>query len=192
VKYLNEIEPYQFFEIKGEHNYIEVAKNSPYRYSPEDWVWDMRDWYLNEENVDNPVVFDDGSAEISQFEEISKEDLGSVPVNPLSSHSDVIWENVEREKIEFETTGIGQPHLIKVSYFPNWKADGAKGPYLVSPSFMMVIPEQQKVTLYYGMSNPHKIGLALSIVGWVIISVIIIVNLILFIRSRYKSYKKLK
>jgi hypothetical protein len=184
VEFLNEIEPYQFFEIRGEHNYIEIAKNIPFRFTPEDWVWDMRDWYLNADNTDNPVLYDDGSDTIGQFHEILKEDLKNVPPEPLLERGEILWENVEREKIEFETTGIGQPHLIKVSYFPNWKAEGAEGPYLVSPSFMMVIPTQNEVTLYYGMSTLHKIGLGLSITGWIIVGALLILNLILFLKSR--------
>ena len=184
IEFLNEIEPYQFFEIKGEHNYVEIAENNPFRYKPEDWVWDMRDWYLNAQNTDNPVVYDDGSHELDRFYEILKEDLKNVPPDPLPDPGEILWEQVEREKIEFETTGIGQPHLIKVSYFPNWIAEGAEGPYLVSPSFMMVIPTQSRVTLYYGMSTPHRIGIALTIAGWVIIGALLVLNLVLFARSR--------
>ncbi len=184
VEFLNEIEPYQFFEIRGEHNYVGIAENNPYRYKPEDWVWDMRDWYLNPQNTDNPVIYDDGSDSLGKFSEISKEELSSVPPDPIAERGEILWENVEREKIEFETTGIGQPHLIKVSYFPNWKADGAEGPYLVSPSFMLVIPTQNVVTLNYGMSTPHKTSLGLTISGWAIIAALLILNLVLFLKSR--------
>ena len=48
----------------------------------------------------------------------------------MKVRGEVIYENIEREKIEFMTTAIEQPHLIKVSYFPNWQAAGAEGPYL--------------------------------------------------------------
>ena len=184
VEFLNEVEPYQFFEIRGEHNYVEIAANNPYRYKPEDWVWDMRDWYLNAQNTDNPVIYDDGSDSVLQFPEIKKEELTSVPPDPITDRGEILWESVEREKIEFETTGIGQLHLIKVSYFPNWHAKGAEGPYLVSPSFMMVIPNQNEVTLTYGMSTPHRIGLGLTIAGWLIIAALLVLNLVLFLRSR--------
>jgi len=39
---------------------------------------------------------------------------------------------------------IGQPVLVKVSYFPNWKASGAKGPYRVTPNLMVVIPRSRR------------------------------------------------
>ncbi|MBM3707009.1 MAG: hypothetical protein FJW69_01500 [Actinobacteria bacterium] len=184
VEFLNKIEPYYFYEIKGLHNYVEVMKNKPYRYSPEDWIWDMRDWYLNADNVDNPVIYDDGSEGIKQFEEITKEQLSDVPDNPFNAGGIVLSEIVEREKIEFKTTAIGVPHLIKVSYFPNWKAAGAEGPYLVSPSLMMVIPTQSDVTLYYGITYANRIGVTLTMAGWAIIAVTLILNLAFHLKSK--------
>jgi len=184
VEFLNKIEPYYFYEIKGPHNYVEVMKNIPYRYSPEDWIWDMREWYLNADNVDNPVIYDDGGEGIKQFEEITKEQLSDVPDNPVDAGGEVLSEIVEREKIEFTTTAIGVPHLIKVSYFPNWKAAGAEGPYLVSPSLMMVIPTQSNVTLYYGMTYANRIGVTLSIAGWIIIAITLILNLAFHLKSK--------
>jgi uncharacterized membrane protein len=53
--------------------------------------------------------------------------------------------------------------LIKISYFPGWRAKGAKGPYLISPSFMMVIPFQNEVTLEYSYNTWDKIGFTISI-----------------------------
>ncbi|MBM3706244.1 MAG: hypothetical protein FJW66_06950 [Actinobacteria bacterium] len=184
VEFLNKIEPYYFYEIKGPHNYVEVMKNKPYRYIPEDWIWDMREWYLNADNVDNPVIYDDGSEGIKQFEEITKEQLSDVPGNPFNAGGEVLSEIVEREKIEFKTTAIGVPHLVKVSYFPNWKAAGAEGPYLVSPSLMMVIPTQSNVTLYYGMTYANRIGVTLSMAGWAIIAVTLILNLAFHLKSK--------
>ncbi len=190
VEFLKKIEPFYFYEIKGPHNYVEIMENMPYRYKTEEWIWDMRDWYWNADNVDNPVIYDDGSNELEQFEEIKKEQLKDVSDNPLNVKGEVTSETVEREKIEFTTTAIGVPHIIKVSYFPNWKAIGAKGPYLVSPSLMMVIPTQSHVTLYYGTTNANIIGVSLSILGWVIIGFILVLNLLFYLKSK-KSTKKL-
>ena len=187
VVFLNKIDPWYFYEIRQRHSYVEILDNMPYRYRPvENWVWDMRDWYLNADNTDNPVIFDDGSKFVSRFDEISRDELPDVAPNPLGQPKGVILsENVEREKIEFETTGIGQPHLIKVSYFPNWHAVGAEGPYLVAPSLMLVFPTQSKVTLYYGMTYANRIGVVLSVSGWIIIAGVIIYNIYL---SRFFRY----
>jgi hypothetical protein len=41
------------------------------------------------------------------------------------------------------------PVLVRTSYFPNWAADGAEGPFRVSPNFMVVVPTETEVTLSY-------------------------------------------
>ena len=70
-------------------------------------------------------------------------------------------------KIQFSTNRVGVPHLIKVSYFPLWKVDGADGVYPVSPHFMLVIPRQNEITLYYKRSIWEIVGIAVF-AGWVI------------------------
>ncbi|MBM3700357.1 MAG: hypothetical protein FJW68_05515 [Actinobacteria bacterium] len=192
VVFLNKIEPYYFYEIAGENNYVEVMANMPYRYSPEEnWILEMRDWYLNPDNTDNPVVRDDGSAGLSGFKLIDKKDLGAVPDNPfnneVSRDDSILYEHVEREKITFTTTAVGVPHLVKMSYFPNWQAKGADGPYLVSPSFMMVIPTDNQVTLYYGMAFANKLGAALTSFGWAIIAAVVIINIINSFKNRKRQ-----
>jgi len=127
---------------------------------------------------------------MEKFVKIQKDGLKDVPDNPYivaSQKGKILSENVQREKIEFETTGIGQPHLVKVSYFPNWKVTGAEGPYLVSPSLMMVIPTQQKVTLYYGMTYANRIGVTLAVSGWAIIALVLIVNLVFYLKNKKKN-----
>ena len=188
VELINKIEPYYFYEVIGLHNYVEIVKNMPYRYKTEEWLSEIKYWYWYEDNIDNPIVYDDGSKELKQFEEITQ--VTDVPDNPVNVKGEVISETLEREKIEFTTTAIGVPHLIKVSYFPNWKAIGAEGPYLVSPSLMMVIPTQSHVTVYYGMTYANIIGVTLSIAGWVIIGFILLLNLLFYLKSKV-NFKKL-
>ena len=73
------------------------------------------------------------------------------------------------DTLTFDTTAIGVPHWIKVSYFPNWHVKGAEGPYLASPSFMMVIPTQSHVMLYYGRTMANNLGQALEVLGWLVL-----------------------
>ncbi len=184
VEFLNKIDPWYFYEMKGDHNYVEIMDNAPYRYKTDDWINDMRDWYKSADNVDNPVIYDDGSINMADFISINKESLKNVPENPVVTKGEITYEKVEREKIEFYTTGIGQPHLVKVSYFPNWKVTGAEGPYLVSPSLMLVYPTQNEVTLYYGMTPANRIGVTLSVSGWVVIVLVLVVNLVFYLKSK--------
>lgn len=86
----------------------------------------------------------------------------AVPNASAGSVRDVV---VERDEIRFRTDRVGEPHLVAVSYYPNWAADGAEGPYLVTPSLMLVIPTEENVTLSYGSSDAERAGQFVSIVA---------------------------
>ena len=83
-----------------------------------------------------------------------------------------ITEQVEPDRIEFSTDAVGLPHLIKVSYFPDWKVEGAAKIYLATPSYMLVYPQRSHVVIYYARGASDWIGLALSalallgLAGW--------------------------
>jgi tetratricopeptide (TPR) repeat protein len=77
----------------------------------------------------------------------------------------VIKEIIRPEEIVIETENIGLPHLVRVSYHPNWHVEGADRIYLVSPSFMLIYPTQERVRLYFGPSFPNYLGYALSFLG---------------------------
>jgi hypothetical protein len=74
-------------------------------------------------------------------------------------------EEVSDEGIRFKTTAIGTPHIVKMSWFPNWKVRGARGVYRVSPGFMLVYPEQETVELYYGTTGSDRVGYGLTVLG---------------------------
>jgi hypothetical protein len=68
-------------------------------------------------------------------------------------------------RIRFHTTAIGQPHIIKRSYFPNWKAHGADEVYMVTPGFLLVYPRQAEVELYYGRTPADNLGIFMTLAG---------------------------
>lgn len=74
-------------------------------------------------------------------------------------------EEVADDRIRFKTTAIGRPHMFKVSWFPNWKVRGAREVLKVSPGFMLVVPEQESVELYYGTLWSDGVGYALTFAG---------------------------
>ena len=67
--------------------------------------------------------------------------------------------------ISFHVDRIGTPVEVKVSYFPNWKATGADGPWRAAPNLMVVVPTSHDVTLTYGSSPSDEIGQAISLVA---------------------------
>ena len=63
---------------------------------------------------------------------------------------------IQNELITFKTNKPNQLHLIKVSYFPNWKIKNGYGPFRISPSFMAVIPKDELVEINFESSNVEK------------------------------------
>jgi hypothetical protein len=64
--------------------------------------------------------------------------------------------------ITFDVDRLGEPILVKTSYFPNWKVSGAKGVYRVTPNLMVVIPTEKHVELTYGYTSVDYLGYGLS------------------------------
>ncbi len=67
--------------------------------------------------------------------------------------------------VSFHVSRLGTPVLVKVSYFPNWHASGAQGPWRVTPNLMVVVPTSHDVTLTYGSSAAGDLGLLATLIG---------------------------
>ncbi len=67
--------------------------------------------------------------------------------------------------ISFSVDQIGQPILVRMSYFPNWKVSGAKGPFRVAPNMMVVVPTQKDVRLHYGYTKLDIFAYLLTAIG---------------------------
>ena len=72
-----------------------------------------------------------------------------------SNDSDLIISDlkISSNEIEFSTNKPNQLHIIKVSYFPNWKIEDGLGPFRISPSFMSIVPYEEKVVLSFERVN---------------------------------------
>ena len=67
--------------------------------------------------------------------------------------------------VSFSVDKIGIPVLVRVSYFPNWKVDGATGPFRVAPNMMVVIPTSNTVKLHYGSTSRDYMAYLLTFIG---------------------------
>ena len=83
--------------------------------------------------------------------------------NPVSN------ESFSDSSIRFQTKAVGQPHIIKCNYFPNWKARGAADVFRVTPAFMLVFPAQEQVELDYGWTMSDRLGHGLTLLGWLLV-----------------------
>ena len=69
------------------------------------------------------------------------------------------------QDISFHVDKVGVPVLVKVSYFPNWTAHGAEGPYRIAPNMMVVVPTSNDVRLTFDRSTSDLFFYALTGLG---------------------------
>jgi hypothetical protein len=117
------------------------------------------EWY---EDIDemHRVVTADGPDTWPRIEAI-----GERPDTALQSQGEVSDIVVEDHRISFTTTAVGVPHVVKVSYFPNWSATGADGPWRATPSLMVVVPTENEVVLEFRDTWAESGGKVLSVIG---------------------------
>lgn len=168
LELIEEVEGSAIFRLDASGPVV-VPEYEPVRYLGDDWLGANLDWFTAQDGHEIPLVRDGPSSWASA---VSAADL---PRSPLSHGGDVYEATTGTDFISFTTEAVGEPHWIKTSYFPNWTVEGAEGPYLASPSFMMVIPTEEHVTLRYSRTWAEWLGLSLTVgalVGLVITWVI--------------------
>jgi hypothetical protein len=124
------------------------------------WLEPSAAWFDDPEALDRPLA-DAGPeswvrATAADARAVPKRPLPEVAVSDVQSGDD--W-------VRFSVSQPGVPVLVKTSYFPNWKVDGAKGPWRVSPNLMVVVPTEEQVTLRYGRTPIDLAGMGLSVLG---------------------------
>ena len=91
----------------------------------------------------------------------SSEAINAVELSPVQISNTVL----EDEAISFTVDKVGVPVLVRMSYFPNWKVDNARGPFRVAPNMMVVIPSEKNVRLHYGYSAVDFLAYFMTLVG---------------------------
>ena len=69
------------------------------------------------------------------------------------------------DRISFDVDHTGTPVLVKTSWFPNWQASGANGPWRVAPNLMVVVPTSRHVSLHYGYTPVDDLGRVATVGG---------------------------
>jgi hypothetical protein len=77
---------------------------------------------------------------------------------------------VGNQELRFHTDQVRVPHVVKVSWFPNWRAEGAEGPWMLSPGLMVVVPTQPDVRLVYRDTLFETAGAAMA---WMAVIVLV-------------------
>jgi len=154
----------------------------------ERWLEVGTSWFQHPETWTTPIA-DDGPSEWQRIDVVVDESKREGEpnsnnrrvdvVNPATALTPVPLEpvvisnvNIGEESVRFSVDKIGVPVLVRVSYFPNWKVDGATGPYRVAPNMMVVIPTSTNVNMHYGWNMIDYVAYLLSFAGiaWIVVT----------------------
>jgi hypothetical protein len=129
--------------------------------SPSDWEQDVGiGWFWFPGQLDKPVVADGPAswkrAPGSDALRLPRRRVPAVHVSHVHSTDN---------SISFDVDRTGVPVVVNESYFPNWRADGADGPWRATPNFMVVVPTSHHVTLHYATTTTEWLGRFLTLVG---------------------------
>ena len=169
---------YEIYRVeKNENKYVYVPSCYPVFFDSKNWKKDFYyQWFSDEKNLRIPVVI-----ERDNFPVVS--DLKNLECIEIDNDCK-IEEIIENERIVFNTSCPRKPHIIRITYYPDWISKGGEKLYLVSPSFILIFPKENHVEIYFGQSLITKIGNLLSIVGFIL--------LILLLRSSKRGLSNLK
>lgn len=135
---------------------VVIPKYEPVVLTGKPWIEATVEWFSNPHDLDVPLVAD-GPATWARTS-----DPTNLPRKSLAAGGRSVPADVFDDQISFRTDAIGEPHWIKTSYFPNWKTEGALGPFRASPTLMVVIPTQSEVRLRFERTWAEWLGLALT------------------------------
>ena len=155
---------WEVYEVVGAA-LVEPLKNQPVVASgvsaKEDWLRAAVDWFQDEQRRDVPLAAD-GPAEWERVPD-PRSSAFAVP-EPLEA---VRVSNVRSgdDRISFDVDRPGVPIAVNASYFPNWKASGARGPWRIAPNVMVVVPTRTSVDLHYGRTPIDMAAFLLTALG---------------------------
>jgi len=109
---------------------------------------------------------DDGPDDWPRTTLAALEDGEPVAVNPVDP---VVVSDIatDEDSIAFTVDRPGVPVVVKTSYFPNWQASGADGPWRIAPNLMVVVPTSTSVELSYGYTSIDLGAMLLTALGLV-------------------------
>ena len=156
------IPPYTLYRLADPGpGLVEPLAFAPVRSSPAGWRDASYRWFSRKPPNRAVLVFTDDP----RFDVVAADPWAPPPEVPLPPGVEV-KAVVEAESIRITTSRPGHPLLVKVSYHPRWRAEGALGPYLASPGFMLVVPQGREVRLAYGArTGSDRLGLGLATIG---------------------------
>jgi hypothetical protein len=127
--------------------------------SSQSWLNASLTWY-DDPSIWNVMEAESGPASWTRVPAAAP----TLPVTPVTPTTVSHIANTNTT-ISFDVSRVGSPVLVKTSYYPNWHATGASGPYRVAPNLMVVVPTAHHVTLAYGKTVADWLGIAVTVAG---------------------------
>jgi len=181
--------PWQIYEVKNS-DLVEPLANQPAVLTNHvdglDWVYGTSDphsppvdasgktvtangpamtWYTDPSKWDVYLAADGPS----DWERVGDGDTPRAQPVPQATVSNV---REGTDTIDFDVDQTGTPILVKTSYFPSWKAEGAEGPYRVTPNLMVVVPTSNHVQLKYVQTSVDYLANGLTLLGIALVVVL--------------------
>ena len=162
--------PYALYDVlPGDGQYVIPLPFQPAVVRDADWKRLAYAWFQRPDWLEVPLILLSGR---------QRAPAGALPFHGLEDAPEKIpltgechvAEGIQENEIRFETTCPGRPHVIKVSFHPKWRVEGADTIYLASPAFMLVYPTRQHVRLVFDNRWPDYMGWAATACGilWLI------------------------
>jgi 6-pyruvoyl-tetrahydropterin synthase related domain len=152
----------------GSGDLVEVPPFRPVLVDHPDWRGNGLRWYAHPDWLQTPLVFASSGdrAARAAFAASGPPPLTSLPRQPLARPGELAaTTNRTGDQVSFTTDRVGEPHIVKVSWFPNWHVEGAEGPWMLSPGLMVVVPTRSEVRLTYRDTPVDLAGKALTVAG---------------------------
>ena len=161
------VQPVVVKERPGDQRERWLELGSSWFQNPDDWVAvpaaaGPAEWQRITSRVDVARI------QVNQVEVLEPAETITPVELPDITVSNVVMGN---ESVSFDVDQVGVPVLVKVSYFPNWEAEGATGPYRVAPNLMVVVPTSKHVTLRFARTFTDYFAYFCTLLGVVLIFV---------------------
>lgn len=132
------------------------------------WECTAAGWWNDPARLDRPLA----AAGPASWLRAAAKPASSVPARPLPPVR-VLAVREREDSVSFEVSRTGVPVVVRTSYFPGWQADGARGPWRITPNFMVVVPTARHVRLHYERTGWDRLGLVLSGIGLVALAALV-------------------
>lgn len=159
---------YSVYDVpSGVTGYVVPAVNQPVLYTGPNYLPAFYRWFKHPELLDLPLVplKISGDTARTRFA-LQTDSVRDIPRMPINGECKVT-SALEQERISFDTTCPGRPHIVKVSYFPRWKTMDGSPIDLVSPGFMLVTPSTTHFEIVYSDTALDWFALATTWLGLV-------------------------